>query len=59
WLQNAAARGHLFAQRILLGVKERNARSMFEKFLIRLKITSLGGKWIRETLKDPHSDKVR
>jgi uncharacterized protein len=59
WLQNAAAQGHIFAQRTLLGVEERHAPSILKKLLIKMRILSLAGRGAREMLKDSHSDKMR
>ncbi len=41
WLEKAAANGHIFAQRKLLVIKERNSKSMFEKLSVRMKIAAL------------------
>ena len=59
WLENASAQGHIHAERTLLAIEERNARSMFEKLSIKGKIASLVKRGAEEMLKDPHSDKVR
>lgn len=59
WLEKAAAQGHIIAKRTLLGIEEREAKSLFEKLSIRRKIASLAKKGAIEMLKDPQSDKVR
>jgi TPR repeat protein len=59
WLKNAAAQGHILAQRTILSLEERNAKSMLEKLLIKIKVAALAARMAREMLKDPHSDKVR
>ena len=59
WLERAAAQGHIHAQRTLLAIDERNARSVLEKLSIKRKIASLAKRGAEEMLKDPHSDKVR
>jgi TPR repeat protein len=38
WLERAAAQGHIFAQRMLLHIKAQDARSIFERISIRLRI---------------------
>jgi TPR repeat protein len=59
WLEKAAGQGHIFAQRILLGLKLRDAKSMSEKLSLRMKILLLAKKGAKEMLKDPRSDKLR
>jgi TPR repeat protein len=59
WLEKAAAKGHIFAQRTLLGIKARNAKSIFEKLSIKLQIASLAKKGTEEILRDPRSDRLR
>jgi TPR repeat protein len=59
WLEKAAAQGHIFAQRTLLAIQEKNAQSLSEKFSIKKRIAALTAKGGREMLKDPHSDKLR
>ncbi len=59
WLEIAAAQGHIFAQRTLLGIDERNAKSVFKKLSVKRKIASLAIEGAIEMLKDPHSDKMR
>ncbi len=59
WLEKAAMQGHILAQRTLLGIAERNAKSMLEKFAFKIKVAFLAKKGAREMLKDPQSDKVR
>jgi TPR repeat protein len=58
-LESAAAAGHIHAQRALLAIEERNAQSMFEKLSVKRKVALLVKRGAQETLKDPHSDKVR
>jgi TPR repeat protein len=59
WLENAAAQGHIFARRHLLGIEARNARSIFGKLFVGIKVVLLAMKGAREMLKEPRSDKVR
>lgn len=59
WLEKAAAQGNIFAQRALLGLEERNAKTIFEKLTIKMKIASLVKRGTEEMLKDPQSDKLR
>jgi TPR repeat protein len=59
WLEKAAARGHIFAQRTLLGIALAKAKSVFEKLSIRIKIVALATKGVKEAARDPNSDKVR
>ncbi|HEX8193614.1 MAG TPA: hypothetical protein VF552_12025 [Allosphingosinicella sp.] len=59
WLEKAAAQGHVFARRTLLGLEARDASSMFEKLSVKMKILSLARQAAGEMLKDPESDKLR
>lgn len=59
WLSQAASRGHIFAQRTLLGMEGRNARSLLGKWINKLKVAFLAGRGAREMLSDPGSDNVR
>lgn len=59
WLEKAAAQEHIFAQRALLGIKLHNAKSIFEKLSVTMKIASLAKDGAVEMSKDPRSDKVR
>lgn len=52
WLEKAAAGGHIFAQMHLLVMKERKAKSIFEKLSLRMKRLPLAMKWTREMSKD-------
>jgi uncharacterized protein len=58
WLEKAAAQGHIFAQRKLLSIEGRNARSIFAKLSVRMKIVLLVIRGMREMLKDRQSDKL-
>jgi len=59
WLEGAAAQGHVFAQRTLLGIKLRNSDSVVEKLSLNIRIAALAKKGAKEMLKDPRSDKLR
>jgi TPR repeat protein len=59
WLQTAAAQGQVSAERSLLAIEERDARSVLEKLSIKRKILSLALRGAKEMWKDPLSDKVR
>jgi TPR repeat protein len=59
WLKKAAAQGHIFAQRTLLNMEERNAKSVLERLSIKIKIALLAIKGAKEISKDPDSDRVR
>jgi TPR repeat protein len=59
WLEKAAARGHIFAQRTLLGLEARKTKSLFRKVAIAVKFVALGVKGAKEMSKVPNSDKVR
>jgi len=59
WLQKAAAKGHVFAQRELLALEERTAQSIAERLSVKRRIAALATKGAREMLKDPYSDKLR
>lgn len=59
WLEQAAAKGYIFAQRNLLAIEERNAKSLSEKLSVKKRIVALAIKGAREMSKDPHSDKLR
>lgn len=58
-LENAAAQGHIFAERTLLGIEGRQAKSIKERLSIGRKIASLTRRGMKEMLKDPDSDKIR
>lgn len=51
WLQKAAAQGHIFAQRELLAIEERNANSLREKLSVKKRIVALAIKGAREMSK--------
>ena len=59
WLTNAASHGHISAQRTLLKIEERDARTLLQKLSIKAKIALLVKKGTTEMLNDPRSDKVR
>lgn len=59
WLEKAASKGHIFAQRTLLALEERNARSVFEKLRVKIKIAKLVLKGLREFAMTPDSEKAR
>ena len=59
WLERAAAQGHFFAQRKLLAIEDRSARSIPEKLAIKLKILRLAMKVGKEAWQDRYSDKLR
>lgn len=59
WLEQAASQGHIFAQRTLLGMEGREARTVFGKLSAKIKIASLATRGAKELLKDPQSDKLR
>jgi TPR repeat protein len=59
WLQKAAAKGHIFAQRTLLAIEEANARSLFEKLRVKAKIAKLAFRGARALAMDPDSDRAR
>jgi TPR repeat protein len=51
WLERAAAKGHIFAQRFLLGLEERKARSLKDKLTIKKKIAALAVQGAKDILK--------
>ncbi|HEX4735970.1 MAG TPA: tetratricopeptide repeat protein [Allosphingosinicella sp.] len=59
WLGKAAAQGHVFARRILLGIELSNARSIFRKLFVRMKILSFATRAAREFIKGRDSNKLR
>lgn len=59
WLQKAAAQGHIFAQRTLLAIEERDAKSLRERLSVKKKIVALAIKGAKEMSKDPFSDRIR
>jgi TPR repeat protein len=59
WLEKAAAHDNIFAKRTLLGREARNARSLFSRFSVSIKIMLLSLRGGRELLKNPYSEKVR
>jgi TPR repeat protein len=59
WLQAAAAEGHFFAQRQLLGFEIKSAKSLRIRFRLWRRILVLGKELVVELLRDPNSDKVR
>ena len=59
WLDKAAAQGQLWARRELLSIEADNARSVFEKLSVKVRIALLAVSGAREFAKDPQSDKVR
>ena len=56
WLERAAAHGHLFARRALLGLAIRNSGSIFKRSLVRLQIVLLGFKVGKAAWKNPDAD---
>lgn len=58
-LDEAASNGQISAQRTLLKVKENNARNIFQKILLKIRIAQLAKKGAAEILTNPYSDKVR
>lgn len=58
-LEKAAGSGHIFAQRKLLAVEGRKAKSILEKLSVMMKIAALAIKGAREVSKNPWSDKGR
>jgi TPR repeat protein len=59
WLKKAVARGHIMAERTLLGIEESDARSLSDKLSIKRRIASLAKRGAREISEDPDSDKLR
>ncbi|MES2452031.1 MAG: tetratricopeptide repeat protein [Pseudomonadota bacterium] len=59
WLERAASAGHIHAQRTILGIKEGNAKSVFERLSIKREIAALAAKGASEAARNPHSDKIR
>jgi TPR repeat protein len=59
WLKEAAAQGHIFAQRTLLDIEERNAKTISQKLSVKLKIAALATAGAKTMLKDPASEKLR
>jgi hypothetical protein len=59
WLEKAASQGHIHAQRTLLAVEARRAKSIFEKLSVRLKIAALAVNAVREAAKHPGSNRLR
>jgi len=59
WLRKAAAKGHLFAQRTLLALDDREAKSLRDKLVVRLRVLALMLKAAREKFKNPDSDSFR
>ena len=58
WLEKAAANGQIWAQRTLLAIEDDNARSLFQKLSVKIRIVRLALMGARAMLKDPNSDKV-
>ena len=59
WLEKAASLGHILAQRTLLGMEGRAARTLLGKLSAKVKIASLAAEGAKEMMKDPQSDKLR
>ena len=59
WLEKAAGEGHIWARRELLAIEEENARSVFEKLAVKVKILRLAFSGARQATKDPQSDMIR
>lgn len=58
WLERAASKGHIFAQRTLLSLEEGKARSVFAKLRVKLRIAKLALKGARELVMAPDSEKA-
>ena len=58
WLEKAASKGHIFAQRTLLALEERNARSVVEKLRVKMKVAKLAVRGARELAMAPDSEKA-
>lgn len=56
WLERAAAQGHLFAKRALLGLASRNSKSIFKRSLVLLQIVLLALNVGKATWKSPDAD---
>lgn len=59
WVERAASQGHIFAQRTILAIEYDNARSIFERFFVKMRILRLALKGGMELAIDPYCDKVR
>lgn len=59
WLKKAAEGGQIWAQANLLHIEYENARSLFEKVLVKIKLAKLALRGAREIAKEPLSDKAR
>lgn len=59
WLERAAAEGNIWAQRTLLGIEKRNAKSVIERLSIMMRFLSLLMRVARLAWSNPKSDKLR
>jgi TPR repeat protein len=59
WLKRAAEAGQLWAEAELLHIEYGSARSLLEKLSIRMRLAQLALRGIRESAKNPESEKVR
>jgi TPR repeat protein len=59
WLKRAAEAGQLWAQAELLHIEYGSARSLSEKLAIRMRLVKLAIRGIRESARNPLSEKVR
>jgi uncharacterized protein len=59
WLERAAADGHIWARRKLLAVEAREAKSLFGRIAVAMKVAALAIRGSRIMSKDPDSDKLR
>jgi hypothetical protein len=56
WLEQAAAKGHKFAETALLAIEECNAKSIFERLSIKKRIVALATKGAIDMVKKPGSE---
>ena len=59
WLKDAAARGHIMAQRTLLGIEYGNSRHGFQKLIVIGKIAALAVRGGKKMFQDPDADILR
>jgi TPR repeat protein len=53
WLEKAAAKGHIFSQRSLLALEQRDAKSLLKKLSIKVKIIALAIRGAKAMSNDP------
>jgi TPR repeat protein len=58
WLERAAAQGQVWAERRLLAIEDENARSLFKKIAVKIRIVKLALRAARIKAKDSYSEKV-